>query len=166
LDVTASAAQIEKAFHIKLQQYPHPQEPRNFFAPDTDPSVDDAVPILDISGLTDLSLPRPLVHKSSVPQGKPLPNPPLVRVQAACFAGNDFRARYAPNVAANGSGETVGLLEFDGYYASDVTSYESQAGLPSVPLTNVLLDGFNGSPGSANIEVALDIEVAIAWLRD
>jgi uncharacterized repeat protein (TIGR01451 family) len=65
-------------------------------------------------------------------------------------------------VAANGLGQTVGLLEFDGYYANDITSYESQAGLPNVQLTNVLLDGFNGTPGSGNIEVALDIEVAIA----
>jgi hypothetical protein len=162
LDVTASVAQIEKAFHIRLQQYPYPNEPRTFYAPDTDPSVDDAVPILDISGLTDLSLPRPLVRKSPVSPAKPLPRPAAGSGPGGMFRGNDFRAAYAPNVAANGSGETVGLLEFDGYYASDITSYESQAGLSSVPLTNVLLDGFNGSPGSANIEVALDIEVAIA----
>ncbi len=35
-------------------------------------------------------------------------------------------------------------------------------GCKPVPLQNVLLDGFNGAPGSANVEVALDIEMAVA----
>jgi hypothetical protein len=56
----------------------------------------------------------------------------------------------------------VGLLEFDGYYATDITRYESTAGLPSVTLSNVLLGGFNGAPGFANDEVALDIEMTIS----
>src|SRR5258708_27251514 len=55
----------------------------------------------------------------------------------------------------------LGVWSFD-LYGNDITSYETQTGLPNVPLSNVLLDGFNGNPGSANIEVALDIEVAIA----
>ena len=38
------------------------------------------------------------------------------------------------------------LFELDGYYASDITAYESKAGLSKVPLQNVLVDGFNGVP--------------------
>ena len=49
----------------------------------------------------------------------------------------------------------------DGYYTNDITAYESQAGLPSVTLTNVLVDGFSGAPGNNNDEVALDIDMAI-----
>ena len=45
---------------------------------------------------------------------------------------------------------------------SDITNYENQAGLPNVPLQNVLIDCFNGTPGGNNGEVALDIEMAIA----
>ena len=59
----------------------------------------------------------------------------------------------------------VGLVEFDGYYAGDIASYESQTGVPNVPLQIVLLDGFNGVPEGANSdnsEVALDIEMAIS----
>jgi PKD repeat protein len=56
----------------------------------------------------------------------------------------------------------VGLLEFDGYYANDIRSYESQAGLPNVTLANVLLNRFNGKPGANNAEVALDIEMVIS----
>lgn len=159
LDVGATVADIEKAFHITLRLYQHPAEARTFYAPDSEPSVDGNVPILDISGLDNFVLPRPLLRRSR----------PVSPVQPAygsgpggSYIGKDFRAAYAPNVSANGLGQTVGLLEFDGYYPGDITSYETQAGLPNVPLKNVLLDNFNGSPGSGNIEVALDIEMAIA----
>ena len=37
-------------------------------------------------------------------------------------------------------------MQFDGYLASDIQEYEGLAGLPNVPLQNVLLDGFNGVP--------------------
>ena len=36
------------------------------------------------------------------------------------------------------------------------------AGLPNVPLQNVLLDGFSGLPGNNNTEVCLDIEMCVA----
>ena len=44
----------------------------------------------------------------------------------------------------------VGLLEFDGYYANDISEYEAQNGLPSVTLENVLVDGFGEVPGINN----------------
>ncbi len=62
-----------------------------------------------------------------------------------------------------GAGQTVGLLEFDsGFFQSDITAYENLAGLPNVPISAVLLDGYNGGPGAANDEVSLDIEMAIS----
>ncbi|MBU6410326.1 MAG: S53 family peptidase, partial [Verrucomicrobia bacterium] len=73
-----------------------------------------------------------------------------------------FRAAYTPGVTLNGQGQAVALVEFDGYYASDITAYEQQAVLPFTPLTNVLVDGFSGTPGLGNSEVALDIEMAVA----
>jgi hypothetical protein len=78
------------------------------------------------------------------------------------YFGNDFRAAYLPGATLKGNGQAVGLLEFDGYYASDVSRYESNASLPSVPLNIVLLDGLDGSAGSNNVEPALDIEVTVA----
>ena len=74
------------------------------------------------------------------------------------FIGKDFRAAYAPGVSLTGSGEVVGLLEFDGFYPGDVQKNAAQAGLAPVPTQTVLLDGFNGAPGSSNIEVILDID--------
>jgi subtilase family serine protease len=161
LDVNASVSDIEQAFGVHLQSYQHPVENRVFFAPDNEPTLAETVPILDISGLDDFRLPRPLVHKVQNAAAQNA-TPAFGSGPGGTYRGNDFRAAYAPNVTVNGAGQIVGLLEFDGYYASDISSYESQAGLPNVPLSNVLLDSFNGTPGGANIEVALDIEVAIA----
>jgi len=60
----------------------------------------------------------------------------------------------------------VGLFEFDGFYQSDISAYETAAGLPNVPVQTVLLDGFDGTPTtgrkSGNPEVSLDIEMAIS----
>ena len=62
--------------------------------------------------------------------------------------GYDFRNAYAPGATQTGSGQTVGLLEFDaGFYQSDIMDYEIMAGLPSVPVQPVLLDGYDGGPG-------------------
>ena len=158
VDVQGSVASIERAFNIHLMQYQHPTESRTFYAPDSEPTVDPLVPIVDISGLDDFEFPHPLLHKSDLRRAQPL----FGSGASGTYLGKDFRAAYAPNVAVTGVGQTVGLLEFDGYYAADITSYEALARLPSVPLNNVLLDGFNGTPGSGNIEVALDIEMAIA----
>src|ERR1035437_6021329 len=60
-----------------------------------------------------------------------------------------------------------GLVQFDGYYSNDITNYENLLpGSPRVPIQTVLLDGFNGVPttgaNSGNIEVSLDIEMAIS----
>ena len=65
-------------------------------------------------------------------------------------------------MAANGSGQTLGLFELGGYTPSDVAYYVSQFGLPSVPLKNVLIDGVSGAAGSGADEVTLDIELQIA----
>jgi len=36
--------------------------------------------------------------------------------------GHDFRAAYLPGVTLDGSGQSVALLEFDGYYSNDIAS--------------------------------------------
>ena len=77
--------------------------------------------------------------------------------------GKDLRNAYAPGVTLTGAGQTVGLLEFEGFYAGDITTYETMAGLPNVPIQVVLLDGFNGIPVNGDVgEASLDIEIAIA----
>ncbi|HEX7618146.1 MAG TPA: protease pro-enzyme activation domain-containing protein, partial [Verrucomicrobiae bacterium] len=162
LDVSGPVPDIERAFGVTLRTYRHPTENRTFHAPDVEPSVESGVPILDVSGLNDYALPHPQSLRVM-----PMANPTNAVPNAGSgpggtYRGNDFRAAYLPGVTLDGTGQTVGLLEFDGYYPNDIATYTSASGLTNVPLQNVLLDGFRGAAGSDNIEVALDIEVAIA----
>lgn len=159
LDVNGTVADIEKAFHLTLRTYQHPTEGRTFHAPDAEPSLDIAIPVLGISGLDDFILPRPMNLGWFTNAPTPFATGSGPR---GYFIGKDFRAAYAPGVSLDGSGQSVGLFELDKYYADDIAQYESLAGLPPVPLTNVILNGFNGSPGRNNVEVALDIDMAIA----
>ena len=147
LDVAGSVAEVESALQIKLRTYQHPTEARTFYAPDTEPSVEANVPILDISGLSNFRLPHPK-HRKPVPLSRAAnPKPKATgSYPGGQFIGNDFRAAYVPGVTLTGAGQMVGLVEFDGYYTNDIATYRSLANLPNVPLQNVLLDGFNGIP--------------------
>jgi subtilase family serine protease len=161
LDVSGAVSDIENTFHVTMRTYRHPTEARNFYAPDREPSLDLGVPVSHITGLNDYALPQPCFRKMPLVAGA---RPNTGSGPSGTYMGYDFRSAYAPGVTLTGSGQIVGLLEFDGYTASDITYYESAAGLPNVPLTNVLLDGFNGTPSSSDgpVEVSLDIEMDVS----
>jgi uncharacterized repeat protein (TIGR03803 family) len=161
LDVSGSVEDIERVFHVTIGVYQHPRESRTFHAPDVEPSLELGVRVLHVSGLDDFNRPHPLSHKMPVDHARGR-RPLAGSAAGGGFIGNDFRAAYAPGVALTGAGQSVALVEFDGYYAKDITDYERLAGLPNVPLQNVLIGGFDGTPGSDNGEVALDIEMAIS----
>jgi hypothetical protein len=161
LDVVGSAADIERTFHINLRVYRHPSEVRTFFAPDVEPSLNMAVPILHISGLDDYFIPRPNL-KLRLVGSTDTATPNAGSGPAGTYRGRDFRTAYVPGTTLTGIGQSVGLLQFDGFFPGDITNYESQAGLPNVPLTIVPVAGGISTPGSGNIEVALDIEMVIS----
>ena len=157
LDVSGTVADIERAFHISLSVYQHFSRGR-FFAPNREPVLDISIPVQDICGLDNFVVPHPMsVRANPLSQITPFVSG---SGPAGLFIGKDFRAAYAPTVTLTGAGQTVGLIEFDGFYAADVAANFKQAGMTAVPVQTVLLDGFNGSPGSSNIEVTLDIMMA------
>jgi len=173
LDVEGTVSTVEKALHVTMRTYQHPREARHFYAADAAPALDIQVPILGISGLDNYELPQPRVRVRAV-LGRP-PSPAIAAAPVAAapetgsgpsgtYMGNDFRSAYAAGVTLTGSGQAIGLLQFDGYTPSDITYYESAAGLPNVTLTNVLLDGFSGAPTGTGgeVEVSLDIEMSIS----
>jgi uncharacterized repeat protein (TIGR01451 family) len=169
VDAVGPVAAVEKTLHVNMRLYQHPKDARTFYAPDTEPSLDLAVPVLHVAGLDNSVLPVAKHHRIATLNGSagaanaPLDSrPKLGSGPNGTYMGYDFRAAYVPGTTLTGAGQTVALFELDGYFASDITAYENFAGLPNVPLQNVLLNGFNGAPGFANVEVALDIEVAIA----
>src|SRR5882724_1241564 len=159
VDVRGKISDVEKAFHVKLKTYRHPTEARDFFAPDTEPSVDASVPVLHISGLDNYVLPKPLLHKMPASHATPA----LGSAPGGGYIGSDFKNAYVPDTSLDGSGQSVGLLQFDsGFFQSDITAYETLASLPNVPVQAVLLDGYGGGPGFANDEVSLDIEMVMS----
>src|SRR5581483_882916 len=166
LDVTGPAAAVERAFHITLRTYRHPAEARDFFAPDTEPMVEVALPVADIQGLSDVARPHPKLAKRNVATATPKNG--SAPDGTGAFFGNDFRNAYAPDTALTGTGQSVGLFEADGYYATDIAAYAKAAGngRTNIVIQKVLLDGFNGIPttgaNSGNGEVSLDIEMAMA----
>jgi uncharacterized repeat protein (TIGR01451 family) len=160
LQVHGTAGDIERVFHARLRVYQHPTEERTFFAPESEPSVDLSVPLLALTGLDDFIIP----HPQNLRAARRDPIRPLAgSAPDGNYWGNDFRAAYVPGTSLTGAGQKVGLVEFDAYYASDITSYEANNSiLPNVPLSNLLIDGFNGSPSSDTSEVSLDIEMAVS----
>jgi uncharacterized repeat protein (TIGR01451 family) len=173
LDVDGSAGDVGRAFGVTLRVYHHSAENRDFFAPDTDPSVPSTLPIQDIGGLENFRRPHPKykfkpANVSSAAlaglKANPVPKAATGSGPSGNYIGNDFRNAYVPGTTLDGAGQAVALVQFDGYLASDIALYESLAGRPNVPLQNVLLDGFNGLPTGTGgeVEVSLDIEMVIS----
>ena len=167
LDVSGSVKDVESAFHLTLGVYPHPSEPRTFYAPDVEPTLDLEIPVLHIAGLNDFAKPHPAsLHV------RPAAHPPNATPNAGSQAGGlyvglDFRAAYVPGVTLTGAGQSLALVEFSTYYPGDVSQYLAlpAGGLANtnVTVTAVGIDeSTNATPDAdANAEVALDIDMAI-----
>jgi subtilase family serine protease len=168
LVVRGSVAQMEKTFNVQMRTYQHPAENRIFYSPDREPSFALDVPVSHISGLNNYSYPHP--------GAGPRPAELGARNHAGgpgstgsgpggTFLGSDMRAAY--NMGSNtGTGQTVGLAEFAGYAASDVSLYFSNIGQTNdVPIDNIVVDGGSATTwNNANDEgeVCLDIEQAVS----
>src|SRR3569833_545551 len=146
--VEGSIETLNRAFKVRISNYQHPREGRIFYSADREPDpVGLAVPLLQITGLSNYVLPRPLHQRGraagltgpgSGPSGEYLPS--------------DMRAAYYGKGPLTGAGQTIGILSFDGYLPSDVKLFFSKTHMVSkVPIKNVLVNGFSGActtPGS------------------
>jgi subtilase family serine protease len=166
LDIKASVADIERVFHVTMRLYQHPTEARTFCAPDVEPSLDLAVPVLFISGLDNYIIPHRVKEThvageengSRGAQGGSGPN--------GTYMAQDLRNAYVPGVTLAGDGQSVGLLEYSGFYTDPIQSYAAANGLPAVYPVNWELDGATGNPvitdTNAYGEVEVDVEMVIA----
>ncbi|HTR40284.1 MAG TPA: protease pro-enzyme activation domain-containing protein [Pseudomonadales bacterium] len=165
VDVSGSVDAVQKMLRTQIRVYNHPLQARMFFAPASEPQIDPGIPISHISGLDNYTIPRPAFTIKSASFNSSAVSPAFGSGPGGGYMGTDFRNAYAPGVTLDGTGQTVGLLELEGYYKSDIMAYEANAGLPNVRLTNVLVDSFSGPQASDTngiIEVSLDIEMAIS----
>ncbi|MGC2835697.1 MAG: protease pro-enzyme activation domain-containing protein [Methylocella sp.] len=163
VQLTGSVAAIERAFHVTMGVYQDPAQTRTFYALDREPTLDLPFRVWHISGLDNYSIPHPaLVHrdlsvKSSVVSGS---------CPSSSYCGSDMRAAYYGG-SLTGSGQTLGLLEFYGYDASDLNTYFANAGQTNrVPIDGISTDGTSltclVSHGCDDTEQILDITQAVS----
>jgi hypothetical protein len=158
--VNGTVADIQKLFHVSMHLYHHPTENRNFYAPDTDPTVPSTLPILTIKGFNNYVVPRPFIVRH--PPNQALNGEGSAPDGSGSYFGYDFRGAYVPSVSLTGAGQTVALFECADYFDSDISTYVNLASLPGIPLQRVLIDGGPPAPAAGdgvNVEVALDIEM-------
>jgi len=162
VDVTGTVASIESAFHVNMSLYQHPTEDRTFYAPDREPTVDLPFQLWHISGLDNYSIPQPLIVR----------RPPGVHSLAttgSCpsqsFCGSDMRAAYYEGTSLNGSGQSLGLLEYYGTDLADLNTYYQNAGQTNnVPITLKSVDGTSTNcvyPSCDDGEQTLDMTQAL-----
>jgi len=157
--VSAPVSAVEKAFHITMRHYQHPTEARNFFAPDTEPTLDLTVPIQDIGGLNDYIIPHPTYRVEPRPANA---TPQSGSAPDGGYMGSDFRKAYAPDVTLKGEGQSAGTINFGGYYQSDVRRYQDSNSIPHIPIVEELLDGVTDVTANASGEEPLDLEMLSA----
>ena len=62
-----------------------------------------------------------------------------------------FSHNYGAGVTLNGARQNAVLLEYDGFYDSDILAYEAPAGLPNINVVIVPIDGgIFGAPGGGD----------------
>jgi subtilase family serine protease len=164
IDASATVAQVESAFQVKINNYTLGKN--SFFANATAPIIPASLSSLvaSISGLDNSVRMHPLNHLTP-PKSLGLSTHGTKAAQSG-YGPSDLAGAYdsTPLLQAGyqGTNQTVAVFELDGYQSSDITQYFSNYNLGTPSISNVLVDGFNGSAGGGAIEVELDIEVVAA----
>jgi kumamolisin len=166
VDVHGTAGAVQSAFAVHIANFMG-HDGRPFFAPDGNPAVPS-----DLAGRISaiVGLDNALVLSTHATALTPLSAAMLGATPHGSGVGGalsptDIRTAYSmTDVPETGTGQTIGLFELDGYSMTDITNFEGTYGLPSVPITNILVDGFSGNPsgGGGQFEVTMDIELQMA----
>ena len=160
LSVQATAAEIEMALYVNLV-YRLRKDGSKFVAVDRDPSLDLTVPILEINGLNDFTVLR---HKAVTATG----GDSLISLYRAADLRNAYLGVGSSCQKLDGTGQVVGLVEFDTFNASDIAGYAAAqlpaAGQPALPPPNVTIAATEGGnpTGGASTETTGDIEMVYA----
>lgn len=162
LDVMGSVAAIESAFHIRMGFYRHPTENRIFYSSDREPTVDLPFPLWHVAGLDNYSVPHPALTQRTLTATSQA-------TTGSCpeqsFCGSDMRAAYYGGTSLNGSGQTLGLLEYAGTDLADLDTYYTNAGQTNhVPVTLLSTDGTSTSctyPDCDDTEQTIDMTQAL-----
>jgi len=160
--VEGRASDVERVLGIRLNLYRHPTENRTFMAPDREPALALDVPVLSVLGLDDFVLPYAKLAGPGDDQRKGTGSGPK-----GDYIGSDFRAAYygtGNKAKLDGQGQSVGLMELEGYIPSDIPLYFTTFNEPlNVPVNGISVDGTEVDCGNCNDgEQTLDIDYAIS----
>jgi len=152
VDVTGSVGQMEHAFDTHLSRYQ--QNGREFYANDIAPALPAGIAgmVSGISGLDDHAVRNAMARHPRAAAG--------VRGETP----QQLQTAYDTTSLGNAGGQSVALWEFDGYQASNITTYDNQFGITAPAPQTVSVDGanFDQQPGQGEGEVELDIELVQA----
>src|SRR5439155_12199886 len=169
IDANATIAQAETTFQVTINNYQLGSH--TFYANAGAPTIPSSFSslIASIGGLDNSVKLHPLLHRLNPGGGKPGLGKRSSHAQPNAQSGfkpADLVAAYdsgpLQQAGVLGNNQTVAVFELDGYQSSDITQYLQTYNLGSPSISNVLVDGFNGSAGPGAIEVELDIEVVAA----
>jgi kumamolisin len=157
----------EQAFGVAIDDYQSPSG-RQFYANVNSPTLPVSIAgfVTSLTGLDDANT---FAHPPILAQQAPTLSPQAGNCPAAsqtAYIPSQLSTAYnydgLHKAGFQGQGQTVGLFELDGYSASDVQAYTQCFGGSSVPISNVIVDGFNGQPDAGAVEVELDMEVILS----
>src|SRR5215469_13091671 len=175
IDASATVAQAESAFRVTINNYR--QGANVFYANANAPTIPGSLSsiIASIGGLDNSVHMHPLAHLAASAHGNTKPGKGNTSRQAHAqphagpaggYTPADLNGAYDANPllqsGVQGNNQTVAVFELDGYQSSDITQYLQNYNLGTPSISNVLVDGFDGSAGAGAIEVDLDIEVVAA----
>jgi kumamolisin len=167
IDAQGPASVVQKAFQVNIDQYSMP-DGRLAYSLTSDPMISaDIAPL--ISGIAGLSYNVRRWYHSHTKVENSLIHPENTGTgPGGGLAPADIQKAYGLNtVSATGAGQTLGLVEFDGYHSSDVAAYQAEFGIANPPvLQNISVAGFNGTPvdqaGASEVTLDIDMMEAVA----
>ncbi len=173
IDAVGTVAQAEQTFQVQIDNY-QASNGRRFFANEADPSLPaNLAPfVASVAGLDDVvqygrapTTPGTAAATLGTNQaGIACPQPGAATVPTSytpqqIASAYDFNALY--NAGNLGEGQTIGLLELDGYSPQDIAIYTSCFGGKYTNIQTIPIDGFGGTPGPNAAEVELDMEMVL-----
>ena len=173
VDAVGTVAKAEQAFQVQINNY-RSTTGHEFFANDSNPSlpVDIAPLIASVSGLDNTvqyqrhpltsSVNVTLKSQSSASVACPQPgstSQPTSYTPSQIATAYDFTKLY--NAGVLGDGQSVGLLELDGFSPNDIAAYTSCFGGNHTVIKSIPIDGYNGAAGINAAEVELDMEMVL-----
>ncbi len=161
IDILGTAAQVERAFFVNLIEAQRP-DGTTFYEPDRQPSIDLTPDVLGMAGLDDYVASIAYTQRTS-PGGQ--------------LGATDITNAYlggTPCATIYGHGQTIGLIEHQGFNFSDITTYGSLffgSGYQANNFVSVRRPHSSQQPyavtGGGNAdECPLDIEMAVAMAPD